>query len=231
MLKRKVILSRGSVLWYAGDTAPSFAILETGKLGVKNEKGLVGVIWPNMVLGEAALLTLEGEQPRRTSTVFALEEGTTVVEYPPLLVKQALDEQGRTVWKAILTTLLGQICRTCLVLVSAHKEQPFLAQPFKSLMQSLVQTYRSRFATLSSWDDFSSSFHFLHATRDYTDAAQRLLVGPFANRDDIVRASELTREYFQGQGEIPFLTDFLEAAKETYSVREGPDASWERRTP
>lgn len=220
MLTRKVILSRGSVLWYAGDAAKSFAILEAGKLGVKAEKGLVGVIWPRMVLGEAALLALDGEEPRRTSTVYALEEGTTVVEYPPLLAKQAIDEQGHTVWKAILTTLLGQICRTCIVLVAAHKEQPFLAQPFKALMQSLVQTYKSRFATLSTWDDFSTTFHFLHATREYTDAAGRLLLGPFTDRDFIVKASEMTREYFEGQGEIPFLKDFLEAAKETYTVRD-----------
>ena len=79
MFQRKVILSRGSVLWYTGDGAKSFAIVESGKLGVKTEKGLVGVVWPKMVLGEAALLALDGEEPRRTSTVFALEEGTTVV--------------------------------------------------------------------------------------------------------------------------------------------------------
>lgn len=226
MLKRKVILSKGSALWYAGDSAQSFAILESGKLGVKNEKGLVGIIWPNMVLGEASLLALEGEQPKRTTTVYALEEGTTVVEYPPMLVKQALDEQGRTVWKAILTTLLGQICRTCLVIVAARKDQPFLSQPFRLLMQSLVQNYKNRFATLSTWDDFSTSFHFLYGTREYTDAAQRLLVGPFLDRECIVKASEVTREYFEGQGAIPFLTDFLEAAKETCAVRDEPEAAW-----
>lgn len=222
MFRRKVILSRGSVLWYTGDAAKSFAILESGKLGVKTEHGLVGVIWPNMVLGEAALLLLDGEEPRRTSTVFALEEGTTVVEYPPVLVKQALDEQGRTVWKAILTTLLGQVCRTCIVLAAALKGQPFLAQPFKALMQSLVQNHKGRFETLSSWDDFSRSFHFLHATRDYTDAAARHLLGPFADRDVIVKASEMTREYFEEQGEIPFLKDYLEAAKEAWTVRGEP---------
>lgn len=222
MSRRKVILSRGSVLWYAGDAAKTFAILETGKLGVKTGKGLAGVVWPKMVLGEAALLALDGEEPRRTSTVFALEEGTTVVEYPPVLVKQALDEQGRTVWKAILTTLLGQVCRTCIVLVAAHKEQPFLAQPFRALMRSLVETHKDRFATVSTWDDFSTTFHFLHATRDYTDAAGRLLLGPFLDRDLIVKASEMTREYFEGQDEMPFLADFLEAAKETYSDRDEP---------
>ena len=222
MFQRKVILSRGSVLWYTGDGAKSFAIVESGKLGVKTEKGLVGVVWPKMVLGEAALLALDGEEPRRTSTVFALEEGTTVVEYPPVLVKQALDEQGRTVWKAILTTLLGQICRTCIVLSAAHKGQPFVAQPFKALMQSLVQAHKDRFATLATWDDFSRTFHFLHATRDYTDAAARVLLGPFADRDVIVRASEMTREYFEEQGEIPFLKDFLEAAREAWTVRGEP---------
>ena len=150
MLKRKVILSRDSVLWYAGDPAVSFAIVESGKLGVRTEKGLVSVLWPNMVIGDTSLLTLEGGQPRRLATILALEEGTTVVEYPPHLVKQAADEPGHTLWKAILTMLLGQVCRNCLVLASAHEGEPLLARTFDGLMRSLVETYRAAFDSVAT---------------------------------------------------------------------------------
>ena len=40
-----------------------------------------------------------------------------------------------------------------------------------------------------------------------------------------MKASEATREYFEGQGAIPFLTDFLEAEKETCTLRDGPEAT------
>ena len=222
VLKRKVTLSKDSVLWYAGDPARTFAIVEGGKLGVKTDKGLVGIIWPGMVLGEAALLALEGEQPKRTATVYALEEATTVVEYPPLKAKQAIDEQAHSIWKAILTTLLGQVCRNCLVLVAAHKEQPFVAQSFKALMQSLVGSYKGRFGALQSWDDFTATFHFLFAARDFTEASQRALLGPFTDRDYIIKASEITREFFQEKGEVPFLKDYLSAAQERWSLADDP---------
>lgn len=60
MLKRKVILSKDSVLWYAGDAAASLAVVESGKLGVRTGTGLVSVLRPNMVLGDTSILGLEG---------------------------------------------------------------------------------------------------------------------------------------------------------------------------
>lgn len=218
VLKRKVILSKDTVLWYAGDPARTFAIVESGKLGVKTDKGLVGIVWPHMVLGEAALLALEGEQPKRTATVYALEEGTAVLEYPPMKAKQAIDEQAHDVWRAILTTLLGQVCRNCLVLVAAQREQPFVASTFRSLMQTLVANYKGRFSSLQSWDDFTATFHFLFSAREFTESAQRALLGPFSDRDYIIKASEITREFFQEKGDVPFLRDFLSAAQERWSL-------------
>ncbi len=88
-------------------------------------------------------------------------------------------------------------------------------------MQSLVKAHKDRLATLSTRHDFSRTFHLLHATR-CTDVAARVLPGPFADRDVIARASEMTREYLEEQGEIPFLKDFLEAAREAWTVRDEP---------
>lgn len=221
MLKRKVILSRDSVLWYAGDPAVSLAIVESGKLGVRTEKGLVGIVRPNMVLGDSSILALAGGTPKRLATIYALDEGTTVVEYPPSLVKEAADEQGRTVWRAILTMLLGQICRNGLVLMSAHQDRPFLAQPFRNLVQTLVEAHEACFAAISTWDDFLVTFRFLSETRDYTEAAQSALTGPLADRD-LLEATETTRDFFQGLGRFPSLVDHIEAARERWARADEP---------
>ena len=221
MLKRKVILSKDSVLWYAGDAAASLAVVESGKLGVRTGTGLVSVLRPNMVLGDTSILGLEGAQPKRLATISALEEGTTVTEYPPSLVRQAADDPEHTLWKAILTMLLGQVCRNGVVLASVHEGTPFLARPFRSLVESLVETHEARFAALSTWDDFLTTYRFLAATRDYTDAAVAAAAGPAADRS-LLEATEATREFFQRLGRFPFLVDHIEAAKERWALEEEP---------
>ena len=40
---RKVTLSKGDFLWEAGDVARNIAIVESGKLGVRSARGLVGL--------------------------------------------------------------------------------------------------------------------------------------------------------------------------------------------
>lgn len=213
-MKRKVILSKEAILWDAGDNAKTFAILESGKLGVKTEKGLAGVVWPKMVLGESAILTSEGERSKRTATVFALEEGSVVVEYPAYLAKQSFEESGNLLGRAILMTLIGQISRNCLLLLTAHKHNPFVAQPFKVLMQAIVQTYKPHVQSVQSWDDFLFAFHYLAATRDYTEAMQQKLMVASADKDAIFKASEITHEFFKGHDDVPFLKDFLSAEQE-----------------
>ena len=222
MSNRKVILSKDSNLWETGDPAKTLAIVESGKLGVRVGKRLVGIVWPNMVVGEVALFTLEGEQATRTATLFALEDWTTVVEYPPDRVKQAGDEQQHTLWNAILSTLLGQICRNCLVIAAAHKDQPFVSSTYRALMHSLVQHHKQQFAVLTRWEDFMRTFRFLYATRDFTQATQAALLGPFGDREHILKASEITREMFQGKVDVPFLNDMLSAEKERFALDDRP---------
>ncbi len=209
-MKRKVILSKESVLWESGDSARTFAILESGRLGVKTDKGLAGVVWPNMVVGEAAILAFEGEKPRRTATVFALEE-STVTEYPAFVAKQSFEENQYLLGRAVLMTLIGQIARNCLLLMTTHKHNPFVSVPFKALMQGLVQTYKPHVDGMSTWDDFLFSFQYLSATRDYTEAMQQKLMVASADKDAIFKASEITHEFFKERDDLPFLKDFLNA--------------------
>ena len=115
--------------------------------------------------------------------------------------------------------LLGQVCRNGLVLMSAHEDRPFLARPFRALVQSLVETHEASFAAISTWDDFLLTFRFLSETRDYTEAASAALAGPLADRD-LLEATEATREFFQRLGRFPSLVDHIEAARERWA-REG----------
>lgn len=220
MLKRKVILSRDSVLWYAGEAASSFAIIESGKLGITTEKGLVAVLRPNMVVGDTSVLAFVGMQPKRLATIRALEEGTTVTEYPPSLLKHEAGEEGHVLWKAILLMVLGQVCRNGLVLVAAHEKTPFLARPFGDLVNALMATHRDGLDRLATWDDFLRTYRFLSETRDYTDAVITALVGPDGVREHLLRATEMTQQFLEKQAHVPFLAEHLAAASERWDLEE-----------
>ena len=66
---RRVTLSKGDFLWEAGDIARNIGIVETGKLGVRSGRGIVGIVAPKMVLGESALLMLDGQAQLRSAAV------------------------------------------------------------------------------------------------------------------------------------------------------------------
>jgi hypothetical protein len=146
--------------------------------------------------------------------VAALEDGTTVVEYPATLVQRLFDERGHAVPRAILMTLMGQICRSCLILVSAHPHNPFISLPFKSLMQSLVSTYRPQIASIQSWADFLAAFRLLSGTRNYVEGMRGQLMVADVHRDAILKASDVTRELLKDQDDLRFLEGFLAAERE-----------------
>src|SRR5437899_9260371 len=102
------VLSMGERLWAEGDAAATLAVVESGKLGVWSDTRLIGILFPSMVLGESAILGMEGPAASRTASVSALEDGTTVTEYAPSLVKDAF---GAGVPRLVLRMLCGQICR------------------------------------------------------------------------------------------------------------------------
>ena len=66
---RKVTLSKGDFLWEAGDVARNIGIVESGKLGIRSARGIVGIVTPKMVLGESALLMLDGQAQTRSAAV------------------------------------------------------------------------------------------------------------------------------------------------------------------
>src|SRR6476659_823153 len=86
---QRSVLKRGQRLWAEDDPASTIAVIETGKVGAWSGKRLLGIAFPKMVLGESALLPTTGAPPVRTASVIAIEDDTTVTEYPPALVQQS----------------------------------------------------------------------------------------------------------------------------------------------
>ena len=209
-MKRKVILSKEAVLWETGDAARSFAVLEMGKLGVKTAKGLAGVIWPGMVLGEGSILTLLGEPQIRTATVFAMQDDTQVGEYPAIVAQESFDS-SHVLCRSMLTTLVGQIARDAMLLIDAQKHNPLISLPFSGLMQGFVRSYKAQIGSLAHWDDFVTTFRYLHATRNYAESMRNLLMVASADKEAIFKASEFARDFFKDAEESALLQSFLSA--------------------
>ncbi|MFN7973101.1 MAG: cyclic nucleotide-binding domain-containing protein [Acidobacteriota bacterium] len=214
-MQRKVVLKKDAILWEAGESARNIGILEAGKLGVKTETRLIGVIWPDMIFGESALMGLEGTMPKRTATVFAMEDDTKVTEYPASLIRQTFDSGRDVIAASLLRTLVGQISRNCLLLVAGAKDRPVVTVPLKGMMQGVVST-AEQLKEIKAWDEFFFTFRFLSALRDFTAQLQNELFMHTSDRADaILKASESIRSLFKEQTELlPFLDNFLKAEQD-----------------
>ncbi|MEO6323759.1 MAG: cyclic nucleotide-binding domain-containing protein [Thermoanaerobaculia bacterium] len=219
-MKRKVILSKEAVLWESGDAARSFAVLEHGKLGIKTARGLAGVIWPGMALGEGSILTMLGEPQIRTATVFAMTDETLVVEYPAIVAQESFDS-SQVICRNMLTTLVGQIARDSMLLMNAQKHNPLVSLPFNGLLQGILRSYKTQIASLMRWEDFVSLFRYLHATRNYAEAMRNSLMVASADKEAIFRASEFARDFLKDPEEAALLQSFLSA--------EGDRSDWIER--
>ncbi len=217
-MKRISILGKDTVLWNAGDIARTIGLVEKGKLGIRSEQGMAGFILPKMVLGEAAILGLFGHEPRRTAEVFAVDEDTTVSEYPVSYLKGLGDEPTVDLRTAVLGTLLGQICRNCLLILRAHQGSATHAQPFRGLIDSLVNTNPARMELAHSFDGFTLAFRFLVETRDYTDGVRRLLVPESYDRKSAQKASEVIVEILTHQGDTNLIAEFMKAEEEAFEL-------------
>ena len=51
-MQRRLTLAKNSFLWEEGDQARNIAIVEKGKLAVKTDDGIVGIVLPKMVVGK-----------------------------------------------------------------------------------------------------------------------------------------------------------------------------------
>lgn len=213
-MKKVSTLNKDAVLWHVGDCAKTIGLVERGRLGIRTEKGMVGVILPKMILGEAAILVHVGQEPRRTAEVFALDNDTCVAEYPVSLIKQGSDDGVQKLRIAVLGTLLGQICRNCLLVTRANSGIPHRALPIKGLMESLVQTQSSRLQAVLGWDTFLTEFHFLFETRNYSETVRRYFVPGAFDKESAQRASEVVAEVLKHAGDLSLIQDFMKAEVE-----------------
>jgi CRP-like cAMP-binding protein len=213
-MQRKVTLGKGAYLWDAGDSARNLAVLETGRLGVRAEGKPIGLITPKMVLGESALLTLEGSSHNRTAAVVALENDTTVSEYPAAMFRHTFDAGNHAVGHLVLMTLIGQACRNYMLIAAAHKERQAVASLLKGEVQALGHT-ASEAKKIKSWDDFLWTFKYLYHVRDHTDAMRTELVQYLAgDSESLVKASEMMKELLKGQEVAAYLEEFIQAERE-----------------
>jgi CRP-like cAMP-binding protein len=213
-MQRKLTLSKGAFLWDAGDAARTFAVLESGRLGVKTERGVVGVVMPKMIFGEASLLTLDGEAQTRTAAIVALENDTVVNEYPPSAVKDTFDAGNSSVGQHLLMTLVAQICKNYLLIVATHSKRGGTTVLLKNQVQALTSSI-PQLKTIDRWDEFFWTFRFLHNQRQHSDLMREKLVGDLTRQSEAVaQATEMIQQLFKGQDIVGYLQDFMNAEKE-----------------
>lgn len=214
-MQRKVIsLSKDTVLWEAGDNARDIAVVAKGKLAARTEQGLVGIILPNMVLGESALFTVDGAPHRRTATIYALEDETLVMEYPASMVRDSVAGGDDDLMRQIIANLVGQICRNLLMVIAAKRGSPYIDNPLTGLVRGIVRDALEA-APMKSWENQTLTCRFLHDLREVSDGLVDRL-GPDASQrsEMIVNASQMMTQLFEGHDVRPLIEAFLEAEKQ-----------------
>lgn len=213
-MQRKIALTKGAYLWDAGDAARNLAVLEKGRLGVRSGEKLIGIITPKMVLGESALLGLDGSAQQRTAAVVALEDETSVSEYPAAMFRQTFDAGNHGVGHLILMTLIGQTCRNYLLIVAAHKDRAAVSTLLTGEVRALGET-ALEVRKIAVWDDFVWTFRYLYHLRDHSDAMRAQLVMHLApDSDALKRASDMMRDLVKGQDVASYLEEFIAAERE-----------------
>lgn len=213
-MKRKLItLAKDTTLWEAGDAARDVAVIQKGRLGARTEAGLVGLLLPKMVLGESALFEPEG-RPTRTATLFAFEDDTEVVLYSAEAVKRAFEDGDDELMRQVVKNLVGQICRNLLMVISAKRGYPFIDEPLKALVQSVVTEAQSA-QPIKNWDNMLVTTRFLAGLRDLSDRLLSQLGPDVSQRGDmIVNASQVLQQLQAGRDVLPLVESFLQAERE-----------------
>lgn len=207
---RKVTLSKGDFLWEAGDIARNIAIVESGKLGVRSARGLVGLVTPKMVLGEAALLMLEGQAVTRSAAVVALEDAS-VVEYSASLFRQTFDAGRHDVGHLILLSLIGQVCRNYLLVMAAHGEKLVVAGLLRGQIQAMGET-ATQCRQVNRWEDFIWTFNYLVHLRENSDRMRdELVTTALAETEALDKASAMMKSLVQGEDILPHIQAHIDA--------------------
>ena len=216
-MERQVTLKKGAYLWEAGDTARTVAVLESGRLGVRSDESLVAVLSPRAVLGETAIFALDGIPQRRTAAIVALQDETVVVEYGVGAVRDAFQSGKSGVAPLILTTLIGQVCRSALLILAANRGRPVVELPVKGLLMNLSQTAKLM-KDATSWDDFYFAFGFLATLRDFADRLRDSFGGDAPGQGEaVLRASAAVGGWFSEHGLEAYIEELVQAERERES--------------
>lgn len=205
-------LRKGESLWKQGEAAGTVAVVEAGAFGVVVDKRLTGLMSKGMVIGEGAILGSKDSPRQRTASVFALTGTASVSEVSVVDLKQAVANGDRFLVGPILVTLVGQICRNCLLLVEAQHEDPMILGPVSALMVETVKAFRAQPA-VESWDRLVREIGILSASRDYTDDLRATLGIDGSDRGAIKRASEAVREQFKEHESLAALIELIDSER------------------
>jgi hypothetical protein len=214
-MQRQVRLSKGAYLWEEGDGARSVAVVESGRLGVGTTENVIGIVSPGMVLGENSIFALAGESLKRSASVFAVEDDTLVSEYPAAAVKRAFETAELAVPHMVLTTLVGQICRNCVLVITAQKPHSAVVDaPLRGLAKGIVESVPS-FEKITDWETFFFTFRFLCALRDQTDELRAKFVWVSSADSKLLdKASDFLMALFQVKDVVRLLEPFIQSEKE-----------------
>ncbi len=205
-------LHKGEVLWWHGEFATTIAFVDKGRLGIKTEDGLIGVVGPPGVIGESALLAEGGEVPKRRAAVIAIEE-SSVTEYPVSFVREGM---GVGLPRKILRTLIGQTITSACFILAAHPDAPLVTQSMGALIRSLSDS-REMVAEVRNWADFAPDFAYLFALRDVVGEFRSRLVPAkyfLARSEALLRASDVIKGLVTDPELAEFLDKFIAVEKE-----------------
>jgi CRP-like cAMP-binding protein len=205
-------LNRGDVLWWHGEFATTIAFVDKGRLGIKTEDGLIGVVGPQSVIGESALLAEGGVPPKRRAAVIAIEE-SAVTEYPVSFVRAGM---GFGLPRKVLRTLIGQTITSACFVLAAHPDVPLVTQSMSALISSLSDS-KEMVREVKDWEAFVPDFTYLFALRDAIGEIRDRLVPAkyfFARSEALLRASDILRGLVSDPEIAEFLDKFIEVEKE-----------------
>ena len=214
MKQKTISLSREAILWEAGDVAREIAVVEAGRLAVRTEAGVVGIVLPKMVVGETALFTLEGQPLPRAATLFALEDDTQVVAQPAESYRASFEAGDTAIVDPILRTLVGQTCRNLLMVVSARSGDPFVEEPLLGLVRGIAQDV-ARPLPARTWAAFI--VHVLAALRPARHVgppAGPAGAGPALRLELVESASQALARLAGSDDARPMIEAFLDAERE-----------------
>ncbi len=214
MKQKTISLSREATLWEAGDLARDIAVVEAGRLGVRTEAGVVGIVLPKMVVGETALFALEGTPLPRGATLFALDDDTRVVASPAESYRTAFEGGDTGIVEPIVRTLVGQICRNLLMVVSARSGDPYVEEPLLGLVRGIAKDV-GRPLSAHTWATFMVTFSFLCDVRDMSDRILARLGPDPSQRLELIEAASQALARLTGSDDArPMIEAFLAAERE-----------------